>query len=122
MTVENVVAQHQCGGLVTQEGLANQEGLGQAIRAGLDGVLQVEPPLAAVAQKLLEARRILRGADDEYVTHTRQHECAERVVDHGLVEDREKLLADGQRGRVQSGAGTAGEDDAFACHAVTSSP
>ena len=38
---------------------ADDEGLGQAVRAGLHGVAQVQPPLAAVAQQLLEARRVL---------------------------------------------------------------
>ena len=67
----------------------------------------------AVTQELLEARRILRGGDDEDVADARQHEGAERVVDHRFVVDRDELLGDGQGGRVQPGAGAAGEDDAF---------
>lgn len=117
VAVEDVVAQYQRRGVVADEFLADQEGLRQTIRAWLDGVLQVQAPLAAVAQQLLETRRVLRRADDEHVANARQHQGAERVVDHGLVEHRQQLLADGERGRVQASAGTAGEDDAFAGHA-----
>lgn len=105
--------------MIPDEFFANQKGLGQAVRAGLHGILQVEPLLAAVSQKLSETRRTLRGADDEDVTDPCQHQCAERLVDHGLVENGQQLLADRQRGRMQTCSGTAGEDDAFACHAVT---
>jgi hypothetical protein len=103
---------------VADEVFADQEGLGQAVGAGLHGVLQVQAPLAAVAQQLLKARRVLRRADDQDVADARQHQGAERVVDHRLVVHRQQLLADGQGGRVQAGAGAAGEDDAFAllCH------
>jgi len=59
VTVEDVVAQHQGTWTVADEVRANNEGLGQAVRAGLHRVSQIQPPVAAVAQKLLEARRIL---------------------------------------------------------------
>jgi hypothetical protein len=103
VAVENVVAQHQRTGAVANELLANDEGLRQAIGAGLHGVAEVHAPLAAVAQQLLKAWRVLRGADDEHVAYTRQHEGAERVVNHGLVIHRQQLLADGQCGGVQAG-------------------
>ncbi|GAO26334.1 hypothetical protein ALISP_6154 [Alicycliphilus sp. B1] len=102
-------------GTARQESLADQKGLRKPIGAGLHGVLQVHAPLAAVAQQLLEARRVLRRADEEDVADAREHQGAERVVDHGLVVHRQQLLADRQRGRVQPGAGAAGEDDALAC-------
>ena len=37
----------------------------------------------------------------------------QRIVDHGLVVDRQQLLGGHERERVQAGAGPAGEDDAF---------
>ena len=114
VAVEDVVAQHQGRGGVADKLLSNHKGLGQAVGAGLHGVLQVQAPLAAVAQQLFKARRVLRGADDEDVADARQHEGAERVVDHGLVVHRQQLLADGQGGRVQARARAAGQDDAFA--------
>ena len=84
---------------------------------GLHRVLQVEAPALAVAQQLLEARRVLRRADDQDLADAGQHQHAERVVDHRLVVDRHQLLADRQRGRMQPGAGASGEDDAFAVQA-----
>ena len=102
VAVEDVVAQHQGGGRVADELLTNHKGLGQAVGAGLHGVLQVQAPLAAVAQQLFKARRVLRGADDEDVADARQHEGAERVVDYGLGVHRQQLLSDGQGGRVQA--------------------
>ena len=114
MAVEDVVAQHQCAGCAVQELLADDEGLCQPIRAGLHGVLEIQAPLAPVAQQLLKARRVLRRADDEDVAHSAQHQRAERVVDHGLVIDRQQLLADRECGGVQARAGAAGKDDALA--------
>lgn len=114
MAVEDVVPQHQGTGSAVEEFLANQKGLCQTIRAGLHLVLKAQAPLAAIAQQLFEARRVLRGADDQNVPDARQHQRAQRVVDHGLVVDGQQLLADGQGGGVQTGAGAASQNDAFA--------
>jgi hypothetical protein len=72
------------------------------------------PHLAAVAQQGFEARGVLRGADQQDVADAGQHQRGQRVIHHGLVVHRQQLLADGQRGRVQPGAGSAGQDDALA--------
>ena len=96
---------------------AEDEGLRQPVRAGLHAVADVDAPLRAVAQQRLEARRVLRRADEQDVADAGQHQRRQRVVDHRLVVHRQQLLAHGQRGRVQPGAGAAGEDDAFAVHA-----
>jgi len=112
--VKDVIAQHQSAGGGADELFSNQESLGQAVRAGLNGVVQIYAPLAAVAQQLLKARRVLRRADDQHVADARQHQSAQRVVNHRLVINGQQLLADRQRGRVQPGAGAARQDDAFA--------
>ena len=114
VTVEQVVAQHQGTGRAADEALTDQERLRQPVRAGLHGVLDLHAPLAAVTEQLLESRRVLGRADDEHITQARQHERAQRVVHHRLVVHRQQLLADGQRGRMQTGARTSGEHDAFA--------
>src|SRR3990167_5276150 len=59
MPMKDVVAQHQRTGRIAHKLLANDERLRQAVRAGLHGVMQVDAPLAAVAQQLLKTRRIL---------------------------------------------------------------
>ena len=43
VAVEEVVAEHQGAGVVADEVGADDEGLGEAVRAGLDGVAEVEP-------------------------------------------------------------------------------
>ena len=114
VAVEDVVTQHQGRVVVADEVGADDEGLGEAVRAGLDGVLQVDTPFAAVAEKLLEARGILWGRDDQDVADAGQQQRGQRVVDHRLVVDRQQLLGDRQGGGMEPGTGAAGEDEAFA--------
>ena len=113
VAVEDVVAQHQGARLAGDELLADGEGLGQAVRARLLGVGEVDAVARAVPEQALEVGEVGRGGDDQDVPDARKHEGGQRVVDHGLVVDRQQLLGGHERERVQSGAGPAGEDDAF---------
>ena len=113
VAVEDVVAQHERAGLAADELLADGEGLRQAVRRGLLGVGEVHAEARAVAQQALEVGQVGRRGDDQDVLDARQHEGGQRVVDHGLVVDRQQLLGGHERERVQAGAGPAGEDDAF---------
>ncbi|MNO89191.1 hypothetical protein D3C76_806680 [compost metagenome] len=121
VAMEDVVAEYQRIEVVADEGFADQEGLGQSVRGFLECVVQVEAPLAAVAQQLLEAGRVLGRRDDQDLADTGQHQRAERVIDHRLVVDRQQLLGNGQRRGMKAGAGAAGENDAFALHGVSCS-
>ena len=114
VAVEDVVTQHEGRVVVADETGTDDEGLGKTIRAGLHRVLEVDTPLAAVAEQLLEARGVLRGGDDQDVADAGQHERGQRVVDHRFVVDRQQLLGHRQGGGMEPGAGTAGEDDTFA--------
>ena len=113
VAVEDVVAEHQRARLAGDELLADGERLGQAVRRGLLGVGEVHAVARAVPEQALEVGQVGRRGDDQDVPDARQHEGAERVVDHGLVVDRQQLLGGHERERVQAGAGPAGEDDAF---------
>lgn len=113
VAVEDVVAQHQGARLAGDEALADGEGLRQAVRRGLLGIGQVHAVARAVPEEALEVGEVRRRGDDQDVPDSRQHEGAKRVVDHGLVVDRQQLLGGHERERVQAGAGPAGEDDAF---------
>ena len=117
VAVEDVVAQHQGARLSADEVLADGEGLRQAVRAGLLCVGQVHAVARAVPEQALEVGQVGRGGDDQDVPDARQHEGGQRVVDHGLVVDRQQLLGGHERERVQARAGPAGEDDAF--HNIT---
>lgn len=117
VAVEDVVAEHQRARLAGDELLADGERLGQAVRARLLGVGEVHAEARAVAQQALEVGQVGRRGDDQDVLDARQHERGQRVVDHGLVVDRQQLLGGHESERVQSRAGPAGEDDAF--HNIT---
>ena len=113
VAVEDVVAQHERAGLTVDEVLADGEGLRQAVGARLLGVGEVHAVARAVPEQALEVGQVGRRGDDQDVPDARQHEGGERVVDHGLVVDRQQLLGGHERERVQARAGPAGEDDAF---------
>ena len=117
VAVEDVVAQHQGARLAGDEVLADGECLRQAVRARLLGVGQVHAVARAVPEQALEVGQVRRRGDDQDVPDARQHEGGQRVVDHGLVVDRQQLLGGHERERVQARAGPAGEDDAF--HNIT---
>ena len=113
VAVEDVVAEHQGARLAGDEVLADGEGLREAVGARLLGVGEVHAVARAVPEQALEVGEVGRRGDDQDVPDARQHEGAKRVVDHGLVVDRQQLLGGHERERVQAGAGPAGEDDAL---------
>ena len=113
VAVEDVVAEHQGARLAGDELLADGEGLRQAVGARLLCVGEPHAVARAVPEQALEVGQVGRRGDDKDVPDARQHEGGQRVVDHGLVVDRQQLLGGNERERVQAGAGPAGEDDAF---------
>ena len=113
VSVEDVVAQHERARLTVNELLADGEGLRQAVGARLLGIGEVHAVARAVPEQALEVGEVRRRGDDQDVPDARQHEGAKRVVDHGLVVDRQQLLGGHERERVQAGSGPAGEDDAL---------
>ena len=117
VAVEDVVAEHQCARLAGDELLADGEGLRQAVGARLLRVGEVHAVARAVPEQALEVGQVGRRGDDQDIPDASQHEGAKRVVDHGLVVDRQQLLGGHERERVQARAGPAGEDDAF--HNIT---
>lgn len=113
VSVEDVVAQHQGARLAGDEVLADGEGLRQAVGARLLGVGQVHAVARAVPEQALEVGEVRRRGDDQDVPDARQHKGGQRVVDHGLVVDRQQLLGGHERERIQAGSGPACEDDAL---------
>ena len=113
VAVEDVVAEHEGARLAADELLADGERLGEAVGARLLGVGEVHAVARAVPEQALEVGEVGRRGDDQDVPDARQHEGGQRVVDHGLVVDRQQLLGGHERERVQAGTRPAGEDDAF---------
>ena len=113
VAVEDVVAKYEAGGVVPYEFLAYDEGLCESVRRGLLGILKVHTIIGAVSEESFEAGEVVWGGDDEYIPDTRQHECADGVIDHRFVVDGQKLLAYAFGDGIESGAGASGEDYAF---------
>ena len=68
--------------------------------------------MRTISQKLLHHGQVTRCADDQDVPDAGQHQHRHGIIDHRLVVDRQQLLRDGQGGRVQAGAGAAGQEHA----------
>ena len=118
VAVEDVVAEHQRARLAGDELLADGECLRQAVGARLLCIGQVNSVARAVPEQALEVGEVSRRGDDQDVPNASKHEGAKRVVNHGLVVDRQQLLGGHERERVKARAGPAGEDDAL--HSITS--
>ena len=119
LAVKDVVPQDQAYRLIIDELLADQEGLGDALRFGLDLVGQLDAPAGAIAQQRLKTGRIMGGGDQEDIADAGCHQGRQRIVDHRLVVDRLQLFAGDQRQRVEPAAGAAGQNYTFAyrlCH------
>ncbi|MNS79677.1 hypothetical protein D3C72_1133370 [compost metagenome] len=104
VAVEDVVAQHQRTGIWTNELFTQNKGLCQPVRTWLHLVLQIQAPLTAITQQLLKTGGILRGANDQNIANTRQHQGTERIVDHRLVIDGQQLLAHRHGNRIETSA------------------
>ena len=71
------------------------------------------PHVRAVAEQALIERQMLARRDQQNIADSRQHQHRQRVVDHRLVVDRQQLLVDGERRRIEPRARAAGENDAL---------
>ena len=91
----------------------NQERLRDSFWLGLHRILNVNAVLLPVSQQVLESRSVLRRRNEEDVANSRQHQRAERVIDHGLVVNRQQAFAGRLGYRVQPCARPAGQNDAF---------
>ena len=69
------------------------------------------PQAESVAEQALVERQVLARRDQQDIANSRQHQHRQRVVDHRLVVDRQQLLVDRERGRIEPRARAAGEND-----------
>ncbi len=112
-TVENVVAEDEGDLVATNKVFTDDKGLGESVRDGLFGVGEVTAQFRSVSEEALKAREVVGRGDDEYVPDSSQHKDGERVIDHRLVPNRDKLFAHREGDGVKPGAGAAGENDTF---------
>ena len=59
--VEEVVAEYQCAGIIPDERLADQKGLGYPLRRGLHGILETYPQVASRHRKACGKGRYGQG-------------------------------------------------------------
>ena len=116
MPIKDIVAERQRARVAPDEFPADQEGLGQPVRARLHGVVQRYSPLAAIAQEPVKIGALLRRGDHQDVTDSRQHQDAQWVVDHRLVVDGQELFAHRCCHGIKPCAFSPGEDDTFVFH------
>lgn len=100
MPVEDVVAQDEADRVAADERFSQDEGLGQAVRRGLNDVGEANAEFGAVSQQAFEGVLLVGRGDDENVLNARQHKDAQGIVDHRFVVDGKKLLRDGLCDRV----------------------
>ena len=94
VAMEDIVAQHQTDIIVANELLADNERLRQPVGRRLLGITEMHAEVAAVAQKALESRQVVRSRNNQYVTDAGQHQHADGIVHHRLVVDGQQLFAD----------------------------
>ena len=116
VAMEEVVAQHQGRRRAGQELGTDQEGLGQAIGAGLHRIGNRHAPAAAIAQEPFKGCLVLGGGDNQHLPNPRQHQGGEGVINHRLIKNRQQLLTHRLGDRMQAGAAASGQDDALAAH------
>ncbi len=109
--VEDVVAEDERDAVVADELAPDGEGLGQALGPRLLGIGEREAPLRPVAEKPVELLGIVGGGDHQHIADPRQHQHRQRVVDHRLVVDGQKLFRHAQRQRVEARARAPRQND-----------
>ena len=71
------------------------------------------PSCGAVTEQSSKCVLVVRRRNEENFAQTRQHQRAERVVDHWLVVDRQQLLGDRARYRVKACAAAPSQNDSL---------
>lgn len=92
VAVKDFIPQHHGAGLARDKFLAQQKRLCRPIRRRLHLVAQEYAELTAIAQQLLKAQRVRWRGDNQQITNTRKNQRGKRIINHGLIVYREKLL------------------------------
>lgn len=113
VSVEQVVSQDQGDGSAVDERRADQERFSQPCGLRLFGIGNGDAELRAVPEQSPIQGQVVGGRDQQDLPNAGLHERCQRIVDHGLVVDRQKLLGYGKSQRIESRAGAACEDNAL---------
>src|SRR5690606_21470722 len=99
--------------VVTDKMATDDESFRQTVRLRLFREGEIHAELTAISEQLAEKRQIMRCRDNQNVPDPRQHQHAQRVIDHRLIIDRKKLLRNGYRQGIEACSASTGEDNAF---------
>ena len=110
---QDVVAEHAAERVVADEVAGEADGVGDAERARLVAIGQVEPERGAVGEQLDDVADALAADDDHDLADAHPGQRLDRVVDHRPVVDRQQMLVGDDRQRVEPRRGPAGENDAL---------
>ena len=114
--LDDVVAQEHHEAIVAQEVLADLDGVGQAQRRLLRDEGDLDPPAAAVADRLADlARIVIHAHHDADVVDAGIADRLDHPEEHRLVGHRDQLLGVGVGDGIEARAFTAAEDQTFHC-------
>ncbi len=111
MAIKDIVAKNKRAGFAANEAFTDQERLGKTARMRLRPVRKIQAELAAIAKKLLEQRQVFGRGYDENVANARQHQCAERIINHWFIEDGKELFRNHHRAGVKAASSPPGQYD-----------
>src|ERR1700724_480301 len=92
VTEEYIVTENQGAVIFSDKVRTDDESLSQSAGVTLNGIVEVYSPFASVAEQTSEARSISWCRNDQDVAYTAKHQGGQRIVDQGLVIDRQQLL------------------------------
>src|SRR5437868_12265569 len=102
MTVENIVAENKRRWTALNKFGSYHEGLCQAIGTSLTGVGKSHAQLFTASQQGLEAGQVMWRRNNQDIPNAGQHKGSERIIDHRLVVNWQKLFRSRHRHRVQA--------------------
>ena len=107
LSVENIITEHQCHTVISDEIGSDNKRICQSPRFVLNSIRHLKPQLLTGAKQFFKYRKITLCRDDQDLTDPCQHQCGQRIVDHRLIINRHDLFWNRFGQRVQSGTGTA---------------
>src|SRR5262249_9418807 len=111
IAVKNIVPEYQCTCVAFDEFLADDQCLSHAIGRLLLSITNIYSPFTAIAQELPEPWHIGWRRDHKDRSNSREHEHAQRVVNHWLVIYRQELFRRAVSYRIKTRPGTTCKND-----------
>ena len=104
MPVKDIVSQYERDGIRSDEIAPDDERIGKPTRFRLSGIGDLQAKLRTVPEQTLKSGPVVRRCDDQNLADIREHQSRQRIIDHRLIVDGKKLLADDRRNWMEPGA------------------